>query len=201
MLKCPRSGGQASALQSVFRASLRKCFWISIATVCPVLCFHFCHDLWLNPINTFFEKSPQKSLAGLGLEIVVARYFHVKIHIAKYFKNSSKRFRCEVMFDNEHTFCSCKYHVRICTAFAQLTLAAAYRLGWPWSSVMGEVGRVCCAWGMDLLLISFLYRHAWLLFGCVSNGTLCIRNFRFYNRRKYFYRVNYCPIMVLIACK
>jgi hypothetical protein len=28
--------------------------------------------------------------------------------------------------------------------------------------------------GVDLLLISFLYRSTWLLLGCVLNGTLCI---------------------------
>jgi hypothetical protein len=33
------------------------------------------------------------------------RYFRVRIRTAKRFTNSSKRFRCEVMFENEHTFC------------------------------------------------------------------------------------------------
>jgi hypothetical protein len=33
-------------------------------------------------------------------------YFLVRIRIAKCFNNSSKRFRCEVMFEDEHTFCS-----------------------------------------------------------------------------------------------
>jgi hypothetical protein len=33
------------------------------------------------------------------------RYFLVRIRIAKCFTNRSKRFRCEVIFENEHTFC------------------------------------------------------------------------------------------------
>jgi hypothetical protein len=33
-------------------------------------------------------------------------YVLVMIRIAECFTNSSKRFRCEVMFENEHTFCS-----------------------------------------------------------------------------------------------
>jgi hypothetical protein len=34
------------------------------------------------------------------------RYVLVRIHIAKCFTNSNKRFRREVMFENEHKFCS-----------------------------------------------------------------------------------------------
>jgi hypothetical protein len=34
------------------------------------------------------------------------RYFLVRIRNAKCFTNISKQFRCEVMFENEHTFCS-----------------------------------------------------------------------------------------------
>jgi hypothetical protein len=66
------------------------------------------------------------------------RYFFVRMRIAKCFTNSSKRFRCEVMFDNEHTFCSWIHHVRICTAFAQLVWAAAQRQGWPWLECHGR---------------------------------------------------------------
>jgi hypothetical protein len=33
----------------------------------------------------------------------LTRYFLVRISIGKCFTNSSKRFRCEVMFENEHT--------------------------------------------------------------------------------------------------
>jgi hypothetical protein len=53
------------------------------------------------------------------------RHFLVRIRIAKCFTNSSKRFRCEVMLENEHTFCLWKHHVRTCTAFEQLAWAAA----------------------------------------------------------------------------
>jgi hypothetical protein len=41
------------------------------------------------------------------------------------------------------------------------------------SSVTGTVGRVYYTW-TELLVISFLYRSAWLFLGCVLNGTLCI---------------------------
>jgi hypothetical protein len=40
------------------------------------------------------------------------------------------------------------------------------------SSITGKVGRVHYA-GVDLILISFLYRSTWLLLGCVLNGALC----------------------------
>jgi hypothetical protein len=53
------------------------------------------------------------------------RYFNVRIRIAKCFTSSSKRFRCEVMFENEHTFHSWIRHVCTCTTFAQLAWAAA----------------------------------------------------------------------------
>jgi hypothetical protein len=41
------------------------------------------------------------------------------------------------------------------------------------SSVMWEVGRVYYT-GVDLLLISFLYRSSWLMLSCVLNGTSCV---------------------------
>jgi hypothetical protein len=53
------------------------------------------------------------------------RCFLVRLRISKYFTNSSKQFRSEAMFENEHTFCSWIHHVRTCTAFAQLAWAAA----------------------------------------------------------------------------
>jgi hypothetical protein len=53
------------------------------------------------------------------------RYFLVRICIAKCFTNNSKQFWCEVMFENEQTFCSWIHHVRTCTAFKQLAWAAA----------------------------------------------------------------------------
>lgn len=37
---------------------------------------------------------------------VVFRHFLVRMHIAKCFKKNSKRFRCEEIKENEHTFCS-----------------------------------------------------------------------------------------------
>jgi hypothetical protein len=43
----------------------------------------------------------------------------VSISIAKRFTNSSRHFRCEVLFENRHTFRSWIHHVRTCTAFVQ----------------------------------------------------------------------------------
>jgi hypothetical protein len=48
------------------------------------------------------------------------QYFVVRILILKYFTNSRKRFRCEVIFDNNHTFCSSVHNVRTSTVFAHL---------------------------------------------------------------------------------
>jgi hypothetical protein len=44
------------------------------------------------------------------------RYFLVRIRIAKCFMNRSKRFRREIMFENEHTFYSSLHYVCTCTA-------------------------------------------------------------------------------------
>jgi hypothetical protein len=76
--------------------------------------------------------------------------------------NSRKRFRCEVMFENEHTS-ACEY-----TMFARAQLLRNWCEQRPSSqgdldsSVAVEIGRVYYA-GVDLLLISFLCRSAWLL--------------------------------------
>jgi hypothetical protein len=48
------------------------------------------------------------------------QYFLVRIRTAKCFTNSIKRFWCEVMFENEHTFCSWIHNIRIYTTFEQL---------------------------------------------------------------------------------
>jgi hypothetical protein len=53
------------------------------------------------------------------------RYILVRTRIAKYFTNKRKRFKYEVMFENEHTFYSRIHHVSICRYFMQLTWAAA----------------------------------------------------------------------------
>jgi hypothetical protein len=68
------------------------------------------------------------------------------------------------MFENEHTFCSWMHHFHSCTAFAPINQNDLD------SSVTGEVGR-----GVDLLLVSFLYRITWLFLGCILNGTSCIK--------------------------
>jgi hypothetical protein len=48
------------------------------------------------------------------------RHFLDRIHTAKCFTNGGKRFRSEVMFDTEHTFCSLIQHIRTCTTSAQV---------------------------------------------------------------------------------
>jgi hypothetical protein len=53
------------------------------------------------------------------------RNFLVRTRIAKCFTNGSKRFRCKVMFENEHSFCSRIHHIRISTAFPHLAWASA----------------------------------------------------------------------------
>jgi hypothetical protein len=66
---------------------------------------------------------------------LLIRYFLVRIRIAKFFANRSKRYRCKVVSENEHTICSWIHHVHTCTAFAQLAWAAAYRPDWQEPSV------------------------------------------------------------------
>jgi hypothetical protein len=48
------------------------------------------------------------ALLEIGTAVIsaVLSLFLVRTRIAKCFTNSNKRFRCEVMFENEHTFCS-----------------------------------------------------------------------------------------------
>jgi hypothetical protein len=76
------------------------------------------------------------------------RYFLVRIRTAKCFTNSSSRFRCEVTFENEHTFCSWIHHIRTCIAFAQLAWAAAQqqRSSWPKCHQGGWESRCTCFW-------------------------------------------------------
>jgi hypothetical protein len=76
--------------------------------------------------------SPDEHLSQTNISCVLKCYqsvycclircLFVTIRTAKCFANSSKRFRCEVMFENEHTFCSWIHHVRTCTALACLLL-------------------------------------------------------------------------------
>jgi hypothetical protein len=47
-------------------------------------------------------------------------YFLFWICTAKCFTNSSKQLWCEVIFENEHMFCSRIHHVCTCSAFKQL---------------------------------------------------------------------------------
>jgi hypothetical protein len=87
----------------------------------------------------------------------IVRCFLVGIRIATCFTNSSKRFRCEVMFENVYTRSTRDY-----TTFAHAQLLRNWREQRPSSqgdldsSVTGEIGRVCYT-GVELLL-KFLYR-------------------------------------------
>jgi hypothetical protein len=105
------------------------------------------------------------------------RYFPVRIRTVSCFTNSSKRFLCEVdlLFENEHTFCSWIHHVHTCIKFVQMAWAAAWQPGWPWLVSRGRLGESITrrgGGGVDLLQISFLYRSL-LLLGYVLNGTPC----------------------------
>jgi hypothetical protein len=99
--------------------------------------------------------------------------FLVRILITQCFMQISEQFKCEVMPDNEHTFCSWIHCVRTCTTFEQMawssclatkvTLLECHRRSWETFLYTG-----------DLLLISFLYHSTWQLLGCFLNGTPCI---------------------------
>jgi hypothetical protein len=78
-------------------------------------------DEHLSQTNTFCASK----FCYQSLYCFLVLYFIVRMSIAKCFTNGDKRCRCEVMFENEHTFCSWIHHVHICTAFAQLVWPAA----------------------------------------------------------------------------
>jgi hypothetical protein len=59
-------------------------------------------------------------------------YLPVRVRIATRFTNSSERFLCEVMLENEHMFCPWIQPARTCRASAQLTTAAALHSGGHW---------------------------------------------------------------------
>jgi hypothetical protein len=83
----------------------------------------------LHQLTITFSKTHKHLLCSevlLPAGVLLSYYFLVRIRIAKCFTNSSKRFRCEVMFENEHTFCSWIHHVRTCTAFAQLSCIGSH---------------------------------------------------------------------------
>jgi hypothetical protein len=75
--------------------------------------------------TTFSKTSIHPKCCYKSVYCCLIRYFLVRIRIVKCFTNSSKRFRCEVTFENEHSFCSWIHHVRTCTAFVPLAWAAA----------------------------------------------------------------------------
>jgi hypothetical protein len=101
----------------------------------------------------------------------LVRYFLVRIRIAECLTNSGKRFRCETVFENEHTF------------YSWIDAPARHLHNWREqrpsnkgnldSSVTEEVGRVLHRSGPTSDLI--VYRSTWLLMGCVLNGTPCNR--------------------------
>jgi hypothetical protein len=95
------------------------------------------------------------------------RHFLARIRIAKCFTKSSRRFRCEVMFENEHTFCSWIHHVRTCTAF---TWAATQQPGWPWLDCHGGGWESLLHGGRPASTL-ICYRSTWLLLCCVLNCT------------------------------
>jgi hypothetical protein len=95
---------------------------------------------WFRPVRPscffFFARSAlvtdkillcPEILLPICLLLSIFVYFgtFLRTRVAKCFTNSSKRFRCAVMLENEQVFWSCIHHVRTCTYFAQLAWAAA----------------------------------------------------------------------------
>jgi hypothetical protein len=74
------------------------------------------------------------------------RYFLVRIRTAKCFTNSSKRFRCEAKFENEHTFCLLIHHVRTCTVLRNCREQRPSNQGDLELSVTGKLGE-SVTWG------------------------------------------------------
>jgi hypothetical protein len=105
--------------------------------------------------TTFLKTRIHPKCCYQSVYCCLIRYFLVRIRIAKCFTNSSKRFRYEVMFENEHTF------AREYTMFAPAQLLRNWSEQRPSnkddldSSVTGEVGRVYYT-GVDLLLFFFV---------------------------------------------
>jgi hypothetical protein len=72
--------------------------------------------------------------------LFLIRYILVRIRIAKCFTNSSKRFRCEVMFENEHAFCLCSHLFSVCATGVSIGLATRATLpechGGGWVNIL-----------------------------------------------------------------
>jgi hypothetical protein len=105
----------------------------------------------------------------------LTRNFLVRTHIAKCFTNSSRRFRCEIMFENEWTHVllmntPCLHLHRFCTTGVSSGLATGVTLILVWRGTLEET--VTWEW---TCLISFLYRSIWLLY-CVKTITLFYNN-------------------------
>jgi hypothetical protein len=82
----------------------------------------------LQQVSTAFLKTQKNCVPKFCYQSVyccLIRYLLFRIHIDKCFMNSSKRFWCKVMSENEHTFCSWIHNVCTCIAFAQLAWAAS----------------------------------------------------------------------------
>jgi hypothetical protein len=105
---------------------------------------------------------------------VLSCFLLVRMRIAKWFKNSSKRFRCKAMFESEHTPSACEHNMfafySVCAASVSSVLAK--RATWL---ECYERGRECLLHGGGPLLISFVYCSTLLFLSCVLNGSLCMR--------------------------
>jgi nitrate reductase gamma subunit len=109
---------------------LRRCGTSHLSTLSDVGHFscrkHLLHPEMLLPVGVLFSYS-----------VLV-----VRIRIAKCFTNSSKWFRCEVMFENEHTFFSWTHHVCTCTVFCATGVSSGLATRVTLTRVTGEVGAV-----------------------------------------------------------
>jgi hypothetical protein len=98
------------------------------------------------------------------------RYFLIRIR----FMNCSKKSRVQVIFINEHTFCSWILNVH-CIASTHLAWAAAYQPGWSWPTVSRGGCESLLRWDWSIYE-SILRRRTWLLLGYVLNCTLFLES-------------------------
>jgi hypothetical protein len=162
-----------------------------VRIICTLSCLHSHSCSWctveictavISPVLSLDEHWSQTNSSCVpkfcyhSVYCCIIRYFLARISTAKRFtnnNNNNKRFWCDVMFENEHTFRSWIYHIAPVHFWRNWHGQRPSNQGDLDSSVTGEVGRVYFT-GVDVLLVLFLYRSTWLLMGCVLNGTLFI---------------------------
>jgi hypothetical protein len=115
----------------------------------PVTIFNYCSwcTAWngTNVISSVLSLDHRLSQTNTSyyhsVYCFLTRYILVRIHTAKCFTNSSKGFRSEEIFEDEHMFCSLIHHVRTCTTFAT-GVSSGLATSDLDSSLRGEASRV-----------------------------------------------------------